>query len=96
MQLTGSLKVSFAGARAGMRLSLNPPTGDEYCYTLTAADANAGTVTIPVTNFKQMCWDTTNAVPYSGTSVRAIQLAVLGSMTAPVSFDFCVIDVEPG
>ncbi|MFZ5891768.1 MAG: hypothetical protein ACOY0T_11995 [Myxococcota bacterium] len=94
--LTGSVKITFAGGQAGMRVSLGPASGDDYCYTLTTAEVNAGTATIPVASFKQACWDTAKAVAYSGAMIKSIQLMVPGAMAAAANFDYCIVDVEPG
>jgi hypothetical protein len=99
MALTGSVKITIAGAKEKMRVSLGPATGDEYCYTLTAADATmaATGLTIPVANFKQYCYDSAKAVAYSTGMIKAIQVAVPGGKAdGAKTFDFCVVDVEPG
>ncbi|MGC4086914.1 MAG: hypothetical protein QM756_03240 [Polyangiaceae bacterium] len=96
--LTGSIKVTVAGAVAGMRVSLAVPTGENYCYTLTATDVTtiASGLSLPVTSFKQLCYDATKAVAYTSAMIKAIQVEVPGDMAGAKSFDFCLIDVEPG
>lgn len=96
--LTGSIKVTVAGAVAGMRVSLSPATGESFCYTLTATDvtAIASGLTLPVTMFQQYCYDTTKAVAYSSAAIKAVQIEVPGDKAGAKSFDFCLIDVEPG
>lgn len=97
--LTGPVKVTAAGAAAGMRINLAPPgTAEVFCYTLLAADvASLATgLTLPLKSFEQYCYDTTKAVAYAGEMIEAIQIAVPGDMAAAKTFDFCLIDVEPG
>lgn len=95
--LTGSVKITFAGVKAGMRVSLGPTSGDDFCYTLTSAEATAGTATIPVASFKQACWDTATAVAYAGAMIKSIQVMVPGSTSGgAATFDYCIVDVEPG
>lgn len=98
--LTGSVKVTAAGVAAGMRLNLAPPQPAEvFCYTLTATDVSslATGLTLPVTSFKQYCYDATKAVAYAGEKIEAIQIAVPGDKDAGAKpFDFCMLDIEPG
>jgi hypothetical protein len=80
-------------------VQLSASSAVSYCYTLTAADiASAATgVTIPLASFKTECWDAATAVAYNGTTpIEAIQVVVPGAMAAAKTFDFCVLDVEPG
>lgn len=96
LALTGAVKITFAGVKAGTRVSLGPTSGDDFCYSLTAAEISAGAATIPVASFKQSCWDVENAVPYAGAPVKSILLVVPGSATSGAAkFDYCVVDVEP-
>lgn len=98
--LSGSIKVTAAGATAGMRINLAPPSaGEVFCYTLLAADATslASGFSIPVKNFKQFCYEETKAVAYAGEMIEAIQIAVPGDKDAGAkAFDVCLVDVEPG
>ena len=98
--ITTPVKVTIAGAKANMRVSLGAATGtDEFCYTLTAADATtaASGLSIALTDFKQYCYDTAKATSYAGTMIKSIQVAVPGSKSEGAkTFDFCVVDVEPG
>jgi hypothetical protein len=96
--ITTPVKLTFAGVVAGMRVQLSASSTSSYCYTLTAAEATAGTATIPLASFKASCWDTATAVAYDGvTPIEAIQIAVPGSMAGAAQvFDICVLDVEPG
>ena len=96
--ITTPVRLTFAGVAADMRVQLSASSTVSYCYTLTAAEATAGTVTIPFASFKTACWDTATAVAYDGvTPIEAIQLVVPGSMAAAAkTFDICVLDVEPG
>jgi hypothetical protein len=97
--LTGSVKLTVAGAVAGLRVSLMPgdSTAENYCYTLTAADATAiaSGLTIPVSSFKQQCYDSANVVAYSNAPIGAIVVELPGDKAGARSFDFCIIDVEP-
>jgi hypothetical protein len=95
---TGPIKVTVAGATAGMRVSLKPSSGQSFCYTLTAADvtAIASGASLPLKNFSQYCYDTTKAVAYAGEAISSIQIEVPGDMAAAKTFDFCLVDVEPG
>lgn len=98
--ITTPVKVTIAGAKANMRVSLGAATGtDEFCYTLTAADATTAAtgLSIALTDFKQYCYDTAKATSYAGSMIKSIQVAVPGSKTDGMkTFDFCVVDVEPG
>jgi len=89
--------LKFAGVTAGMRAQLSASATVSYCYTFTAADATAGTATIPAASFKTECWGTTG-VAYDGTvPIEAIQVAVPGSTAgAAQTFDLCLLDIEPG
>jgi hypothetical protein len=94
--VTTPVKITFAGATAGMRVQLSASSVLSYCYPLTAAEVTAGTATIPLASFKTECWGTTGT-PYDGTPIEAIQLVVPGSAAgAAQTFDMCVLDVEPG
>jgi hypothetical protein len=93
--ITTPVKITFAGAVAGMRVHLSESATVSYCYTLTAAEATAGTATIPLASFVTACWGTTG-VAYAGTPIEAIQMSVPGAMAAAKTFDLCVLDVEPG
>ena len=94
--LTGAVKITFAGVKAGARVALGPTSGDDFCYVLTTAEIGAGAATIPVASFKQACWDPASAVPYAGALVRSIQLMVPGSASSGAAkFDYCIVDVEP-
>lgn len=95
--ITTPVVIKFAGVTAGMRVQLSASATVSYCYTLTAAEATAGTATIPAASFKKDCWDATTAVAYAGAPIEAIQIAVPGSTAgAAQTFDLCLIDVEPG
>jgi hypothetical protein len=98
--LTGSVKVTVAGAVAGMRVNLTPgdSTAMNYCYTLTATDATAiaSGLTLPVSSFQQQCYDTAKAMPYTNAPIGSIQVEMPGDKAGAKSFDFCVIDIEPG
>jgi hypothetical protein len=96
--LTGSVKVTAAGAAAGMRVNLQPATGEAYCYTLSAADvtAIAAGLSVPVASFKQYCYDTAKAVAYTTAAIGSIQVSIPGAMAGAKSFDLCLVDVEPG
>jgi hypothetical protein len=97
--LTGAVKLTVAGAVAGLRVNLMPGdfTAMNYCYTLTAADATAiaSGLTIPVSSFKQQCYDPGSAVAYSNAPIGSIQLEVPGDQAGAKPFDFCIIDIEP-
>jgi hypothetical protein len=94
------VKITFAGVAAGMRVQLSASAAVSYCYTLTAAEATAGTATIPVASFTTECWGATGMMgtAYDGvTPIEAIQLVVPGSAAGTAqTFDICVLDVEPG
>jgi len=95
--ITTAVKISFAGVTAGMRAQLSESPTVSYCYPITAAEATAGSATIPAASFKTECWDTMKAKAYAGTPIQAIQVVVPGSAAAAVpSFDFCITDIEPG
>jgi hypothetical protein len=88
--------LKFAGVTAGMRVQLSASATVSYCYTLTAAEATAGTATIPLASFKTECWGTTG-IAYDGVvPIEAIQVAVPGGAAAAQTFDLCVLDIEPG
>jgi hypothetical protein len=88
--------LKFAGVKAGMRVQLSASATVSYCYTLTAAEATAGTATIPLASFKTLCWGTTG-IAYDGVvPIEAIQVAVPGAAAAAQTFDFCLLDIEPG
>jgi hypothetical protein len=92
--ITKPVVLKFAGVKAGMRVQLSASATVSYCYTLTAADA-AG-VTIPLASFKTECWGTTG-IAYDGVvPIEAIQVAVPGGAAAAQTFDFCLLDIEPG
>jgi hypothetical protein len=95
--VTTPVKLTVAGMTAGMRVQLSASATVSYCYTITAAEATAGTVTIPVASFKTDCWGS-EGIAYDGVvAIEAIQIAVPGSTAgAAKPFDFCVVDVEPG
>jgi hypothetical protein len=93
--VTTPVKVTLAGFKAGMRVSLSASSAVSYCHTLTAAEA-MGTA-IPLTGFAKDCWETTPASPYDGSPIEAIQVVVPGSTAgAAQTFDFCIVDIEPG
>jgi hypothetical protein len=93
--VTTPVKVTLAGFKTGMRVALSASSTKSYCHTLTAAEA-MGTA-IPLTGFAEDCWETTPTLPYDGTPIEAIQVAVPGSTAGAVTaFDFCIIDIEPG
>ena len=95
--ITGSIKLTFKGVSAGMRVQLSADAATSYCYTLTDAEATAGSATIPAASFKKDCWDTASTGAYAGVPIEAIQIAVPGSTAgAAKTFDLCVLDVEPG
>jgi len=97
--ITGSVKITVSGATAGMRFNLAPETGMNYCYTLTAADATAAAagLTLTAKSFAQTCYDTAKATPYAGAAIASIQVEVAGDKAGGAkSFDFCLIDFEPG
>lgn len=95
--ITTPVKITFAGitAATGARVQISESATTSYCYTLSAAEATAGTATIPLASFKTKCWDTTG-VAYAGTPIEAIQISVPGAAAAGKTFDLCVLDVEPG
>jgi hypothetical protein len=100
VSVTGNVKVVLAGAKAGMRVGLGPPTGDEFCYELKDADATAANsatgLTLKAGDFKTLCYGTTGKA-YAGEMVKSIQVAVPGHTTGAVqTFDFCLVDIEPG
>jgi hypothetical protein len=93
--VTTPVKVTLAGFKAGMRVSLSASSSVSYCHILTTAEA-MGTA-IPLTGFAEDCWLETPTLPYEGSPIEAIQVVVPGSKAAAVpSFDFCIIDIEPG
>jgi hypothetical protein len=95
--ITSPIKLTVAGMTAGMRVQLSATSELSYCYTITAADAAAGTVTIPAASFQTDCWGTEGAAYDLATPIEAIQIAVPGSTAGPAkAFDFCVVDIEPG
>lgn len=92
--ITKPVVLKFAGVKAGMRVQLSASATVSYCYTLTAADVP--TATIPLASFKTKCWGT-EGVAYDGVvPIEAIQVAVPGAAAAAQTFDFCVLDIEPG
>jgi hypothetical protein len=95
------VNIQFKGGDVGMRVGLVPAVGmDEFCYSLTAADVTAasgtGGLTISLADFKSKCYDTAKATAYAGEMIKAIQVSVPGSASAAKTFDFCLIDIEPG
>lgn len=99
--ITTPVNVKFKGGAVGMRVGLAPATGDEFCYTLTADDvAKAGSdagLTLAPSDFKSLCYDTAKATAYDmATEIKAIQVSVPGSASGAKTFDFCLIDIEPG
>jgi hypothetical protein len=91
--VTTPVKISVAGLPAGSRVQLSASATVQYCYTLTAAMTSA---TIPLASFKTECWGT-EGVAYDGTTpIEAIQVVIPGAAAAAKTFDFCVLDVEPG
>jgi hypothetical protein len=89
--------LKFAGVTAGMRVQLSASATVSYCYTLTDAEATAGTATIPLASFKTECWGTTGTAYDGVTKIEAIQIAVPGSAAGTAkTFDMCLLDVEPG
>jgi hypothetical protein len=94
--ITTPVKVSLAGATAGMRVQLSASSTVQYCYTLTVGTGE----TIPLKSFRTNCWEdatSTTSKAYDGTTpIEAIQIVVPGAMAAAKTFDFCVLDVEPG
>lgn len=95
--ITTPVKVSFAGVTAGMRVQLSASATVSYCYTLTDAEAAAGSATIPLAGFKTECWGAAG-VAYDGVvPIEAIQIAIPGSTAGSAkTFDICVLDIEPG
>lgn len=98
--ITTGVTFVLKGASANMRVALGPPTGDDYCYNLTAADVAAANtaagLTLKASDFKQACYDTEKAVAYKGEDVKSIQVSMPGSASGARTFDFCVVDIEPG
>lgn len=96
--ITTPVTLKFAGVTTGMRVQLSASSAVSYCYTLTDAEITAGTATIPYASFKTACWDAATAMAYDGVvAIEAIQIAVPGSTAgAAKTFDFCLLDVEPG
>lgn len=95
--ITTPVKITFAGVAADMRVQLSASATISYCYTLTAAEATAGTATIPFASFKTACWGTTGLAYDGATPIESIQLVIPGSAAAAAkTFDVCVLDVEPG
>ena len=85
--------IKVAGLPAGSRVQLSASATVQYCYTLAAAMTTA---TIPLASFKTECWGT-EGVAYDGvTPIEAIQVVIPGAAAAAKTFDFCVLDVEPG
>jgi hypothetical protein len=91
------IKLTFAGVTAGMRVQLSASATVSYCYTILAAEATAGTATIPLASFKTECWGTAGTAYDGVVPIEAIQIAVPGSAAgAAQTFDMCLLDVEPG
>jgi hypothetical protein len=88
--------IKFAGVKAGMRVQLSASATVSYCYTLTAAEATAGTATIPLASFKTECWGALGMAYDGVVPIEAIQVAVPGAVAAAQTFDFCLLDIEPG
>jgi hypothetical protein len=94
--ITTPVVLKLAGVKAGMRVQLSASSTVSYCYTLTATDVGPVT-TIPFASFKTECWDALTAVPYDGVvPIEAIQVAVPGGVAGAQTFDFCLLDIEPG
>jgi hypothetical protein len=94
--VTKPVVLKFAGVTAGMRAQLSASATVSYCYTFTDAEAAAGTATIPLASFKTECWGTAGTAYDGVVPIEAIQIAVPGAAAAAKTFDFCVLDVEPG
>jgi hypothetical protein len=94
--VTKPVVLKFAGVKAGMRVQLSASATVSYCYTLTAAEATAGTATIPLASFKTECWGTLGMAYDGVVPIEAIQVAVPGAVAGAQTFDFCLIDIEPG
>lgn len=94
--VTKPVVLKFAGVTAGMRAQLSASATVSYCYTFTDAEAAAGTATIPLASFKTECWGTAGTEYDGVVPIEAIQIAVPGAAAAAKTFDFCVLDVEPG
>jgi hypothetical protein len=95
--VTTPVKLTFAGVTEGMRVQLSASSATSYCYTFTAAEAAAGTATVALASFKTACWGATGTAYDGVTPIEAIQVAVPGSTTgAAKTFDFCLLDIEPG
>ena len=94
--ITTPVKFSFSGATAGMRVQLSASATVSYCYPLTAADANRGTVTIPLASFMTTAGRGRHGLrrhdTHRGNSARRPRLMAGAAQT----FDMCVLDVEPG
>ncbi|HYP88463.1 MAG TPA: hypothetical protein VEQ59_09920 [Polyangiaceae bacterium] len=91
--VTTPVKVTLAGAVAGMRVQLSVSSAVSYCYTLTTTDVP--TATVKLASFNTKCWDNSGTA-YDGSPIQAIQVVVPGAATAAKTFDFCVLDIEPG
>jgi len=95
--IVAPVKLTFAGVRADMRAQLTASSTLSYCYVLTAAQAAAGTATIPLASFNTECWDLLGTAYDGVTPIESIQIVVPGSAAGAVqAFDLCLIDVEPG
>lgn len=94
--ITTPVVLKFAGVKAGMRVQLSASATVSYCYTLTAAEATAGTATIPLASFKTECWGALGMAYDGVVPIEAIQVAVPGAVAAAQTFDFCLLDIEPG
>ena len=92
--ITTPVVIKSAGVKAGMRVQLSASATVSYCYTLTAADVP--TATIPFASFKTECWGTLGMAYDGVVPIEAIQVAVPGAVAAAQTFDFCVLDIEPG
>jgi hypothetical protein len=58
---------------------------------------NGTGLTLALTKFTKDCY-AAGGTAYPGTAIKAIQVAVPGSKAdaAAKTFDFCLIDIEPG
>ena len=78
-------------APPAVRIQIQAAGGMFWCAKTTGASG-----TIPWGDFKTECWGTLGMAYDGVVPIEAIQVAVPGAVAGAQTFDFCVLDIEPG
>jgi len=89
--LGAGVTVQVARMTAGLRVQIEDVNNIIYCAPLPAGGAGV----IPWTSFNTTCWTPATGTNFTaGAALQDIAIVVPSSVSAPVSFDFCLVDVR--